>query len=126
MRQEFPDASNSPNHHKDVIYTAIDVSNKWKEEQMVPNDNITENPPYMEEAKKQVAIEDMYAVVNKQQKKKQNEDTPPAPPAIYSNIADQVYYNTAANRKEHAVEDEETPPQIPPHAHSRKPIIRTS
>jgi hypothetical protein len=114
MRQEYPDASNSPNHHKNIIYTDVDVSNKWKEEHTVSNDNNI--PPYMEETKRQVAIEDnMYAVVNKQQKKKQNEDTPPAPPAIYSNTADQVYYNTAAAvRKGHAVEDEETPPQIPP------------
>jgi hypothetical protein len=122
MRQKYPDASNSPNHHGDIIYTAVDVSNKWKEEQMVPNDNITKNPPYMEEIKRQAAIEDMYAVVNKQQKKKQNEDTPPPPPAVYSNTADQVYYNTAAVREGHTVEDEEIPPQIPPHAHSGKAI----
>jgi hypothetical protein len=126
MRQEYPDAStdDSPNHHEDIIHTAVDVSNK---EQMVSNDNnITKNPPYMEETKRQVAIEDMYAVVNKQKKKKQNEDTPPPPPVVYSNTADRVYYNTAAIRKGHAVEDEETPPQIPPHANNRKPIIRTS
>ena len=62
----------------------------------------------------------MYAVVNKKQKKKQNEDTPPVP--VYSNTANQECYNAAAMRKGHAVEHEEIPPQIPPHAHSRKAI----
>ena len=125
MRQEYPgpDASNSPDHHNtmDITYAAVDVSNKCKEEQMEPNSSkCIKNPPYVEETKRQVALEDMYAVVNKKQKKKQNEDTPPVP--VYSNIANQEYYNTAASRKGHTMEYEEIPPQIPPHAHSRKAI----
>ena len=102
----------------DITYTAIDVSSKCKEEQMEPNNSKSiKNPPYVEETKRQVALEDMYAVVNKKQKKKQNEDTPPVP--VYSNTANQEYYNTAAMRKGHVMEREEMPPQIPPHAHSR-------
>ena len=38
----------------------------------------------MKETKRHVALEDMYAVVNKKQKKKQNEDTPPVPVFQYS------------------------------------------
>ena len=35
------------------------------------------NPPNSEETKRRVALEDMYAIVNKQQKKKHKEDTLP-------------------------------------------------
>ena len=59
--------------------------------------------------KKQVALKDMYPVVNKQQKKKCKEDTLPT----YSNMDKGVYYNTI--KKEHNMEDEEVAPQIPPH-----------
>ena len=56
--------------------------------------------------KKQVALEDMYAIVNKQQKKKCNEDTLP-------NTVERVYYN--AVKKECALEYEEVAPKIPPY-----------
>ena len=36
-------------------------------------------------------------------------------PPTQSSTVDGVYYNTAAIRKGHAVEDEEIAPQIPPH-----------
>ena len=108
MREEQPDALNSPNHHMDIIYITVDVNNKRK---ATPN---IKNLPYLEEKKRHVALEDMNAIVNKQQKKKQNEDSPPIP--VYSNTVDGVYYNAAAIRKEHTVEYEEVAPQMPPHA----------
>ena len=79
VRQECPeDASNSSNHHIEIIYTDVDpINNKRKE---MPN------TPYMEEKKRRVALEDMYVVVNKRQKKKQNEDN--APP-VYQYIPTQ-------------------------------------
>ena len=67
------------------------------------------NPPNSEDMKKQVGLEDMYAVVNKQQKKEHKEDTP----TTHSNTDERVHYNTV--KKECALEDEEEAPKIPPH-----------
>jgi Na+-transporting NADH:ubiquinone oxidoreductase subunit NqrC len=106
-RQEYPEiTSNNP---IEILYAVVDMNKQGEEGEMKRDE---ENPPIPEDKKRQVALEDMYAVVNKQQKKKQNEDTPPA----QSDTVDGVDYNNiAAIRKEHAVEDEGIPPRIPPH-----------
>ena len=105
-RQEYPDIT--IDHATDALYAVIDMNRQGEERETKHNE---ENPPIPVEKKGQVALKDLYAVVDKQQKKKQNEETPPA----LSNPVDGVYYNTAAIRKEHAAEDEEIPPKIPPH-----------
>ena len=105
-RQEYPDIT--LNHPTDALYAVIDM-NKQGEEREMKHDE--ENPPIPVEKKGQVALKDLYAVVDKQQKKKQNEETPPA----LSNSVDGVYYNAAAIRKAHAAEYEVAVPQIPPH-----------
>ena len=105
-RQEYPDIT--IDHPTDALYAIIDVNKQGKEGEVK---EVEENPPIPVEKEGQVALEVLYAVVNKKQKKKQNEETPPA----QSNQVDGVYYNAAAIRKKHAVEDEEIPPQIPPH-----------
>ena len=106
-RQKYPDIT--LNHPTDALYAVVN-KNKQGEEGQMKQDKA--NPPIPVETKRQVALEDLYAVVDKQQKKKQNEETPPAQS---NSTVDRVYYNTAAIRKEQAVEDEEIPPQIPPH-----------
>ena len=80
---------------------------------LLQDEQIVENPLNSEEKKRQMVLEDLYAVVNKQQKKIQNKDAPSA----QSNTVDGVYYNTAAVTKGHAVgvDDEEIAPQIPPY-----------
>ena len=111
-RQEHPDIT--LNHPMDVLYAVVDMDNQGEGRDEVNLDKqIIESPPNSEEKKRQIALEDLYAVVNKQHKKKQfeNKDAPPA----QSNTVDGVYYNTAAIRKGHAIEDEEIVPQIPPH-----------
>ena len=109
-RQGYP--NNTLNHPMDVLYAAVDMKSQGKGGQMVQAEQNVENLPNSEEKKRQIALEDMYAVVNKQHKKKQNQDVPPT----QSNTVDGVYYNTAAISKGHAVEleDEEVAPQMPP------------
>ena len=98
-RQEHPDIT--LNHPMDVLYAVVDMNSKGEEEQMKQAyEQNAERPPNSEEKKRQMALEDLYAVVNKQQKKKRNKDAPPA----QSNAVEGVY----------AVEDE-VAPQIPPH-----------
>ena len=104
-RQEYPDIT--LNHPTDALYAVVDM-NKQKQEREMKHDE--KNPPIPVEKKGQVALKDLYAVVDKQQKKKQNEETPLA----QSNPVDGVYYNTAAIRKVHAAEYEVAVPQIPP------------
>ena len=103
-RQEYPDIT--IDHPTDALYAVVDMNKQGKEGEVK---EVEENPPIPVEKEGQVALEVLYAVVNKQQKKKRNKETPPA----QSNPG--VYYNAAAIRKEHTVEDEEIPPQIPPH-----------
>ena len=105
-RQEYPDIT--IDYPTDALYAVVDMNKQGEEREMK---QVEENPPIPVEKKGQVALEVLYAVVNKQQKKKQNEEIPPA----QSNPVDGEYYNAAAIRKAHAVEDEEIPPQIPPH-----------
>ena len=108
-RQEYPDITS--NYPMDVLYAVVDMNSQGERGQMVQAEQNAENPPNSEEKKGRIALEDLYAVVNKQQKIKQlNQDAPPT----QSNTVDGVYYNTAAIRKGHAVEDEEIAPQIPP------------
>ena len=104
-RQEYPDIT--IDHPTDALYAVIDM-NKQEQEREMKHDE--KNPPIPVEKKGQVALKDLYAVVDKQQKKKQNEETLPA----LSNPVDGVYYNAAAIRKAHAVEYEVPVPQIPP------------
>ena len=112
-RSEYTDVTlNDP---MDALYAVVDMDKHEQEEEgkMMQEEKIAENPPNQEEKKRGVALEDLYAVVNKQQKKIQNEDTPPA----QSNMDDKVYYNTAlAMRSGHDdVHDEKAAPQVPPH-----------
>ena len=88
MRQEQLDITS--NHPTDVVYAVLDESETItciaygktkKEGQMKEDKQNVKNPPNSEETKRWVALEDMYAVVNKQQKKKHKEDTLP----IHSN-----------------------------------------
>ena len=104
-RQEYPDIT--LNHPTDTLYAVIDMNKQGKEREMKHNE---ENPPIPVEKKGQVALKDLYAVVDKQQKKKQNEEIP----STLSNPVDGVYYNTAAIRKVQAAEYEVAVPQIPP------------
>lgn len=110
-RSEYPDVTlNDP---MDALYAVVDMDKHEQEEEgkMMLEEKIVENPPNQEEKKRGVALEDLYAVVNKQQKKIQNKDTSPA----QSNTDDKVYYNTAlAMRKGHDdVHDEKAAPQVP-------------
>ena len=113
-RQEYPDITS--NHPMEVLYAVVDMPEKSQGEeagQLMKQDekNVENLPNDSVEEKSGVALEVMYAVVNKQEKKKQRGDTPPA----QSNTVDGVYCNTAAIRKEKAAEYEEVAPQIPPH-----------
>ena len=89
----------------DVLYAIVDVDKLGEEGEMNLEEQIIESPTNPEEKKRKVALEDLYAIVNKEHKKKQNEDAPPAE----SNTVDGMYYNTVAIR------NEEVAPQISPH-----------
>ena len=111
-RSEYTDVTlNDP---MDALYAAVDMDKHEQEEEgkMMQEEKIVEYPPNQEEKKRGIALENLYAVVNKQQKKIQNKDTPPA----QSNTDDKVYYNTAlAMRSGHDdVHDEKASPQVPP------------
>ena len=108
-RPEHPDIT--LNHPMDALYAVVDVGSQGEDGKRVQNEPNVENLPNSEEKKGQVALEDLYAVVNKRQKKKQNENTSPA----QSNTAtvERVYSNI--KKLKQAAEEEEIAPQIPPH-----------
>ena len=103
MRQKQPNVTS--NHPTDVVYAVVDKSktiacilcDKTKKEVQVQQDKQNvKNRPNSAEKEKQVALEDMYAVVNKQQKKKCKEDTLPT----HYNTVEGVYYNTVKKEVE--------------------------
>ena len=103
-RREHADITS--NHPMDVLYAVIDMNKQGEEGQTMQGEQIVENPPNSEEKKREIALEEMYAVVNKQQKKQQ---TIP----VYSTTVNSLHYNSV--KMECAVEYEEVAPQIPPH-----------
>ena len=68
-RQEYPRITS--NHPMNVLYAVVDIDKHGEEGQMKQDEQNSENPPNPEEKKRQVALEDLYAVVHKQHKKKQ-------------------------------------------------------
>ena len=69
-RQEYPDITS--NHPMEVLYAVVDMpeNSQGEEGQLMKQDEKNvESPPNSDETKRGVALENLYAVVDKQQKK---------------------------------------------------------